>query len=54
MNCRPRNLPETLEVASKGFVMGVALGLSGIVTCPIRGKHYERSTKRKPIITDLQ
>ena len=36
MQQRP-NLPLSLVLAGRGFVMGVCLGLSGIVLDPIRG-----------------
>ena len=36
MQQRP-NLPLSLQLAGRGFVMGVCLGLSGIVLDPIRG-----------------
>lgn len=32
-----KNVPEAVAIASKGFVMGVALGLSGVVVKPIKG-----------------
>ncbi|XP_022244299.1 vacuolar protein sorting-associated protein 13C-like [Limulus polyphemus] len=35
------SLPNTLAVAAKGFVMGVALGLSGVVVKPVTGAHQE-------------
>ena len=39
MQQRP-NLPLSLVLAGRGFVMGVCLGLSGIVLDPIRGNSY--------------
>jgi hypothetical protein len=40
MQQRPANLPLSLALAGRGFVMGVCLGLSGVVLDPIRGKNY--------------
>lgn len=37
MQQRPANLPLSLALAGRGFVMGVCLGLSGVVLDPIRG-----------------
>ena len=34
---QPDHLPEAMYLAGKGFVHGVALGLSGVVTQPVRG-----------------
>ena len=45
MQQRP-NLPLSLVLAGRGFVMGVCLGLSGIVLDPIRGiLFFNRSSK---------
>lgn len=38
MQQHPSSLPETLLIAGKGFVLGVALGLSGVVVKPIIGR----------------
>ncbi|XP_064629495.1 intermembrane lipid transfer protein VPS13A-like isoform X5 [Lineus longissimus] len=38
---RAKNLPESLAIGGKGFIMGVALGLSGIVVRPIKGIQEE-------------
>ena len=35
---QPKNLPQSLYLAGKGFVVGVATGLSGVVVQPMRGK----------------
>lgn len=35
---KPRHLPASLYVAGKGFVLGVAVGLSGVVVNPVRGE----------------
>ena len=35
---QPRHLPQSLYMAGKGFVMGVAVGLSGVVMNPVRGE----------------
>ncbi|XP_053396044.1 intermembrane lipid transfer protein VPS13A-like isoform X3 [Mercenaria mercenaria] len=41
MQQRPANLPLSLALAGRGFVMGVCLGLSGVVLDPIRGAQEE-------------
>ncbi|KAL4233205.1 hypothetical protein ACF0H5_007889 [Mactra antiquata] len=41
MQQRPPNLPLSLALAGRGFVMGVCLGLSGVVLDPIRGAQEE-------------
>ena len=38
MQQHPAHLPESLYLAGRGFVMGVALGLSGVVVHPFRGE----------------
>lgn len=35
------SLPETLSLATRGFIHGVALGLSGIILDPIKGVHED-------------
>ena len=35
---QPRHLPHSLYLAGQGFVMGVALGLSGVVVKPVKGQ----------------
>ncbi|XP_067142942.1 intermembrane lipid transfer protein VPS13A-like isoform X2 [Centruroides vittatus] len=41
MQQHPSSLPETLLIAGKGFVLGVALGLSGVIVKPIVGAQQE-------------
>ncbi|WAR06888.1 VP13A-like protein [Mya arenaria] len=41
MQQRPSNLPLSLALAGRGFVMGVCLGLSGVILDPIRGAQEE-------------
>jgi len=38
MQQHPAHLPESFYLAGRGFVMGVALGLSGVIVHPFRGK----------------
>ena len=38
MQQHPKHLPESVYLAGKSFVMGVALGISGVVASPVRGK----------------
>jgi len=38
MQQRPANLPLSLALAGRGFIMGVCLGLSGVVMDPIKGE----------------
>ncbi len=42
MSQRPKHLPESLYLAGKGFAIGVATGLSGVLVHPIRGAHFRR------------
>ncbi|XP_052241928.1 intermembrane lipid transfer protein VPS13A-like isoform X2 [Dreissena polymorpha] len=41
MQQRPSNLPLSLALAGRGFVMGVCLGLSGVILDPVRGAQEE-------------
>ena len=45
MQQHPSNLPLSLALAGRGFVMGVCMGLSGVVLDPIRGKRYSALLK---------
>ena len=38
MQQHPVQLPDGTYLAGKSFVMGVALGISGVVASPVRGK----------------
>ncbi|KAK2179372.1 hypothetical protein NP493_494g04080 [Ridgeia piscesae] len=41
MQQHPAHLPESFYLAGRGFVMGVALGLSGVIVHPFRGAQEE-------------
>eukprot|EP00106_Octopus_bimaculoides_P020329 XP_014787771.1 PREDICTED: vacuolar protein sorting-associated protein 13A-like [Octopus bimaculoides] len=38
---QPESLPETLAIGTRGFINGVALGLSGIILDPVKGAHED-------------
>nr|XP_006815972.1 PREDICTED: vacuolar protein sorting-associated protein 13A-like [Saccoglossus kowalevskii] len=41
MQTHPDNLPESLLLAGKGFVLGVVMGISGVIVKPIQGAQEE-------------
>ena len=48
MQQHPKHLPESVYLAGKSFVMGVALGISGVVASPVRGKQTYQASSPAP------